>query len=169
MLSRKVLYWSVVLGLAFAAPAFAATMDDVRLAIKEQRMFDAFQDLSDLAETGDPVAQYELAGFYHYGRVGPVNFDKARQWYERSAKQGNSDAMLGLAVIYGFGQGVPQDKQAAFRWLVIAGTQHLDAAGAEKVASTRDSLAAGLTPDQIEAALAEARAFTPRPEQAAAQ
>jgi hypothetical protein len=169
MLSRKVLCWSVVLGLAFATPTFAATMDDVRLAIKEQRMFDAFQDLSDLAETGDPVAQYELAGFYHYGRVGPVNFDKARHWYERSAKQGNSDAMLGLAVIYGFGQGVPQDKQAAFRWLVIAGTQHLDPVGAEKVASTRDSLAAGLRPDQIEAALAEARAFTPRPEQAAAQ
>ena len=169
MLSRKILCWSVVLGLAFATPALAATMDDVRLAIKEQRMFDAFQDLSDLAETGDPVAQYELAGFYHYGRVGPVNFDKARQWYERSAKQGNPDAMLGLAVIYGFGQGVPQDKQAAFRWLVIAGTQHLDAGGAEKVASSRDALAAGLTPDQIESALAQARAFTPKPEQAAAQ
>ncbi len=164
MLSRRILSLSLAFGLAFAAPALAATMDDVRLAIKEQRMFDAFQDLSDLAETGDPVAQYELAGFYHYGRVGPVNFQKARQWYERSAKQGNPDAMLGLAVIYGFGQGVPQDKQAAFRWLVIAGTQHLDATGAEKVASSRDSLAAGLTPDQIEAALAEARAFSPQPE-----
>lgn len=169
MLLRKVLCWSVALGLAFATPAFAATMDDVRLAIKEQRMFDAFQDLSELAETGDPVAQYELAGFYHYGRVGPVNFDKARTWYERAAKQGNTDAMLGLAVIYGFGQGVPQDKQAAFRWLVIAGTQNLDPVGAEKVASTRDSLAAGLTPAQIDAALAEARAFSPKPEQAAAQ
>lgn len=164
MLSRKILCWSVVLGLAFATPALAATMDDVRLAIKEQRMFDAFQDLTDLAETGDPVAQYELAGFYHYGRVGPANFDKARNWYERSAKQGNTDAMLGLAVIYGFGQGVPQDKQAAFRWLVIAGTQNLDATGAEKVASSRDALAAGLTPAQIDAALAEARAFTPKPE-----
>lgn len=164
MLSRSVLCVTLALGLAFATPALAATMDDVRLAIKEQRMFDAFQDLTELAETGDPVAQYELAGFYHYGRVGPVNFDKARTWYERAAKQGNPDAMLGLAVIYGFGQGVPQDKQASFRWLVIAGTQHLDADGAEKVASTRDMLAEGLTPDQIEAALAEARAFTPRPE-----
>jgi hypothetical protein len=110
------------------------------------------------------VAQYELAGFFHYGRVGPVNFDKARLWYERAAKQGNPDAMLGLAVIHGFGQGVPQDKQAAFRWLVIAGTQHLDADGAEKVASSRDKLAEGLSPEQIEAALAEARAFVPKPE-----
>ena len=164
MLSRGVMCLSLALGLAFATPALAVTMDDVRLAIKEQRMFDAFQDLTELAEAGDPVAQYELAGFYHYGRVGPVNFDKARTWYERSAKQGNPDAMLGLAVIHGFGQGVPQDKQAAFRWLVIAGTQHLDAAGAEKVATTRDKLAEGLSPEQIEAALAEARAFVPRPE-----
>ena len=39
-------------------------------------MFDAFQDLSDLAETGDPVAQYELAGFYHWGRVGAAEFTK---------------------------------------------------------------------------------------------
>jgi hypothetical protein len=164
MLSRKSLCLSLALGLAFATPALAVTMDDVRLAIKEQRMFDAYQDLTELAEAGDPVAQYELAGFFHYGRVGPVNFDKARLWYERAAKQGNPDAMLGLAVIHGFGQGVPQDKQAAFRWLVIAGTQHLDADGAEKVASSRDKLAEGLSPEQIEAALAEARAFVPKPE-----
>ena len=85
MLSRKVLCWSVVLGLAFATPTFAATMDDVRLAIKEQRMFDAFQDLLELAPEGDTVAQYELSGFYHWGTVGPTDFTKARTWYERSA------------------------------------------------------------------------------------
>lgn len=164
MLSRVLMSVSLAIGLAFSAPALAATMEDVRKAIAEQRLFDAYQDLQDLAENGDPVAQYELAGFHHYGRVGPVNFEKARMWYERSAKQGNTDAMLGLAVIYGFGQGVPQDKKVAFRWLVIAGTQNMTPIDAGKVASTRDQLAAGMTPEEIEAALAEARAFTPRPE-----
>lgn len=164
MLSRGVMCLALTVGLAFAAPAAAATMEDVRKAIAEQRMFDAYQDLQELAEGGNPEAQYELAGFHHYGRTGPVNFEKARMWYERAAKQGNTDAMLGLAVVYGFGQGVPQDKLAAFRWLVIAGTQNLSPTDAEKVASTRDHLAQGLTPQEIEAALAEARAFTPRPE-----
>jgi TPR repeat protein len=154
----------ILASLIFAMPVQAATMEDVRKAIAEQRLFDAYQDLQGLAESGNPEAQYELAGFHHYGRVGPVNFEKARMWYERAAKQGNTDAMLGLAVIYGFGQGVPQDKQAAFRWLVIAGTQNLPPDGAAKVASTRDHLAAEMTPAEIEAALAEARAFTPKPE-----
>ena len=164
MLSRVLVSLSLAIGLAFSAPALAATMDDVRKAIAEQRLFDAFQDLQDLAEGGDPVAQYELAGFHHYGHVGPVNFDKARLWYERAAKQGNTDAMLGLAVIHVFGQGVPQDKRVAFRWMVIAGTQNMSPVDAEKVASSRDHLAEGLTPQEIEAALAEARAFTPKPE-----
>ena len=48
----------------------AVTMDDVRTAIAEKRTFDAFQDLKELAETGDPEAQYELGGFYHWGEVG---------------------------------------------------------------------------------------------------
>lgn len=168
MLSRRFvglgLVAGLIAGLAFSAVAQAATMDDVRKAIAEQRLFDAYQDLQDLAQGGNPEAQYELAGFHHYGRVGPVNFEKARMWYERAANQGNTDAMLGLAVIYGFGQGVPQDKKIAFRWLVIAGTQNLAPQDAEKVASTRDHLAEGMTPEEIEAALAEARAFTPKPE-----
>lgn len=147
-----------------AAPAAAATMEDVRAAIADKRMFDAFQDLMELAQAGDPVAQYELAGFYHGGYVGPKDFDKARTWYERAAKQGNADAMLGLAVIYGFGQGVQQDKAASYRWLVLASSQHLSPEDAARIAAARDDLAKHLTPEQIEGALAEARSFVPRPE-----
>ncbi len=62
-------------------------------------------------------------------------------WYERAAKQGNVDAMLGLAVIYGHGQGVPQDKAASFRWLVLASTQQLAPEDAARIAAARDDLA----------------------------
>lgn len=147
-----------------AAPAFAVTMDDVRKAIADKRMFDAFQDLQELAQAGDPVAEYELAGFYHWGKVGSADFAKARMWYERAAKQGNADAMLGLAVIYGTGQGVSQDKAASYRWLVLASSQHLPPEDAARVASARDDLAKHLTQEQIEAALAQARSFVPKPE-----
>ena len=147
-----------------AAPAYAVTMDDVRKAIAEKRPFDAYQYLKELAEAGNPEAQYELGGFYHWGRVSAADFAKARQWYERAAKQGNVDAMLGLAVIYGHGQGVPQDRAAAFRWLVLASSQHLTPEDAARIADARDDLAKHLTAQQIESALAEARSFVPKPE-----
>ena len=150
--------------LMMAAPAYAVTMDDVRAAMAEKRPFDAFQYLKELAEAGNAEAQYELGGFYHWGRVGAADFTKARQWYERSAKQGNADAMLGLAVMYGHGQGVPQDKAASFRWLVLAGSQQLAPEDASRIAAARDDLAKHLTAQQIEAALAEARSFVPKSE-----
>jgi len=168
MLLRLVICLALLGGAAaqmwMAAPALALTMEDVRKAIAEKRMFDAFQDLQELAKTGDPVAEYELGGFYHWGNVGPVDFTKARMWYERAAKQGNVDAMLGLAVIYGGGQGVEQDKAASYRWLVLASSQHLPPEDAARIASARDELAKHLTQQQIEAALAEARSFVPKPE-----
>jgi Sel1 repeat len=168
MLSRIVICLMMLAGCAVpmwtAAPAVAATMEDVRQAIAEKRSFDAFQYLQELAEAGNAEAQYELGGFYHWGRVAAANFTKARQWYERAAKQGNADAMLGLAVLYGHGQGVPQDKVASYRWLVLASGQHLPPEDAARIADARDDLARHLTPEQIEGALAEARSFTPRPE-----
>ncbi|WP_119301831.1 tetratricopeptide repeat protein [Dongia deserti] len=150
--------------LLVAVPAYAVTMDDVRQAMAEKRSFDAFQYLKELAEAGDAEAQYELAGFYHWGKVTAADFTKARQWYERAARQGNADAMLGLAVIYGHGQGVPQDKAASYRWLVLASSQHLDSKDAARIAIARDDLAKHLSAQQIEAALAEARSFVPQPE-----
>jgi TPR repeat protein len=148
-----------------ASPAFAVTMDDVRKAIAEKRSFDAFQYLLELAKAGDPVAHYELGGFYHWGKVSSADFTKARTWYERAARQGNVDAMLGLAVIYGHGQGVPQDKAASYRWLVLASSQHnLPPEDAARIANARDDLAQHLSSEQVEAALAEARSFVPKPE-----
>jgi Sel1 repeat len=147
-----------------AAPAFAVTMEDVRTAIAEKRSFDAFQYLQELAPAGDPEAQFRLGDMYRWGDLGPANFEKALYWYGRAAKQGNVDAMLGLAGMYGHGQGVPQDKATAYRWLVLASSQHLDEQAAAIVAGARDDLGRHLTAQQIEAALAEARSFVAKPE-----
>jgi TPR repeat protein len=149
---------------AVAVSASAVTMDDVNKAIAEKRSFDAFQDLLELAPAGDPAAQFKLGDMYRWGDIGSANFEKALYWYGRAAKQGNVDAMLGLAGMYGHGQGVAQDKAAAYRWLVLASTQHLDPKSAAIVAGARDDLGKHLSPDQIEAALAEARSFVPKPE-----
>jgi TPR repeat protein len=150
--------------LMVAAPAYAVTMDDVRTAIAEKRPFDAFNYLQELAPAGDPAAQFRLGDMYRWGDVGAANFEKALYWYSRAAKQGSVDAMLGLAGMYGSGQGTPQDKAAAYRWLVLASSQQLAPEDAARISAARDDLAQHLTAQQIEAALAEARSFTPKPE-----
>ncbi|HVJ43101.1 MAG TPA: tetratricopeptide repeat protein [Dongiaceae bacterium] len=145
--------------------AFAEDMAGVRQALAEDRLFDAFRALHDLAKEGNPEAQYELAGFYHYGRVGAADFSKARDWYQRAANQGNVDAMIGLAVMNGKGLGAPADKKTADKWLIIAiNSQKLSPDAAAKVASARADLEQDLTPADIAAATAEAQAFTPKPE-----
>lgn len=150
--------------LMVSTPAYAVTMDDVRTAIAEKRPFDAFTYLKELAPAGDPEAQYRLGDIYRWGDVGAADFKQALYWYSRAANQGNVDAMLGLAGMYGHGQGVPADKVAAYRWLILASSQHLDEKSAAIVAEARESLGKTLTAQQIEAALAEARSFAPKPE-----
>jgi TPR repeat protein len=166
MLSRIVICLALLVGYTapLAVPAYAVTIEDVRTAIKEKRSFDAFQDLQELAPAGNAEAQFMLGDMYRWGDLGAANFEKALYWYQRAAKQGNVDAMLGLAGMYGHGQGVPQDKVASYRWLVLASSQHLDEKSAAIVAGARDELGMHLTAQQIEAALAEARSFVAKPE-----
>ena len=158
-LAWRVAFWATILGAAFQQAALAADMADVRRAMAEHRYFDAFTDLQDLATGGDPEAQFELAGFHHYGRVGPTNYEKAFNWYSRSANQGNADAMIGLAVIYGQGQGTARDPKMAYQWLATASLQSLPKDASQRVASAMDSLRAELGASQIEAAEAAAMTF----------
>jgi uncharacterized protein len=151
--------------LALAPASLAADMAEIRKLIAQDQMFDAFRELMPLAQSGNAEAQYELAGFYHWGTVGAANFTKARQWYERSAKQGNADAMIGLAVMNGAGQGGPVDRREAVKWLVIASTQQsLPPDEAETVNRKRDEFAEGLSSQDMEKILAESRSFVPKPE-----
>lgn len=157
---------AVVLTILVRTPSVcAADMADVHKAMNEDRLFDAFRDLLDLAKQGNPEAQYELAGFYHWGRVGAANFTKARDWYQRSANQGNVDAMIGLAVMNGYGQGGPVDKRTAVKWLMIASnSRKLPPDAATKVAEKRDQLEQDLSVADLSAVTAEAHAFQPKPE-----
>src|ERR1700754_2110799 len=62
-------------------------MNTVKKLVAEDRSFEALQTLIPLATAGDPQAQYELAGFYHYGYVGANDYAKALKWYRASARQ----------------------------------------------------------------------------------
>lgn len=148
------------------------TVADARKLMNEDRVFDAFDILKPLAEKGNAEAQYELGGIYHYGYMGANDFAKASAWYQRAAKQGNLDAMIGLAALYGQiaggKYGTEVDHQSALTWLIIASQRETDPQALAKIDGLRDHLKDGLTPEQLDAALAGARAYQPVPETAPA-
>jgi hypothetical protein len=136
-------------------------MNTVRKLINEDRQFDALKTLIPLAQSGDPAAQYELAGFYHYGYVGANDYAKALKWYRASARQGYADSMVGLSAMYLGGQGVAKDRREAYVWLNLAAQYMKDPQALAKVKSVRDSIGKTLTKDDIAYAKAESLLLQP--------
>jgi hypothetical protein len=136
-------------------------MDTVKKLVAEDRTFDALQTLIPMAQAGDPAAQYELAGFYHYGYVGANDYAKALKWYRASARQGYADAMVGLSVMYLGGQGVPKDSREAFVWLNLAAQYMTDKQALAKIKHIRDGIGRGFTKDDIAYAKAESLLLQP--------
>jgi hypothetical protein len=136
-------------------------MNTVKKLVAEDRTFEALQTLIPLAQKGDPQAQYELAGFYHYGYVGSNDFAKALKWYRASAQQGYADSMVGLSVMYLGGQGVAKDRREAFVWLNLAAQYMADKKALAKVKNVRDEIGRSLTKDDIAFAKAESLLLQP--------
>jgi hypothetical protein len=136
-------------------------MNTVKKLVAEDRQFDALKTLIPLAQNGDPQAQYELAGFYHYGYVGANDYTKALKWYRASARQGYADSMVGLSVMYLGGQGVAKDRREAFVWLNLAAQYMTDKKALAKVKAVRDQIGRTLTKDDIAFAKAESLLLQP--------
>jgi TPR repeat protein len=76
-----------------------------------------FEELKAKAESGDRMAQADLADEYWLGdRAVEKDYKEAAKWYRKSAEQGcgHAEAMLGL--LYSDGDGVKQDHEKAERW-----------------------------------------------------
>ena len=65
---------------------------------------------SDDTETADDAfAQYQLAASHDDGGNKQIDYVKAKYWYEKSAAQGNLDALRALGFMYEKGKGMPVD------------------------------------------------------------
>jgi TPR repeat protein len=73
------------------------------------------------AENGNAHAQH-LAGELYLAR-NPPDYDRAREWLQRAAKQGYAPAKTSLANLYLSGRGVERDEQEAVRLLQEAEQQ----------------------------------------------
>ena len=105
------------------------------------------------AEQGHASAQEHLGMAYEHGRGVPQNNVEAVRWYRLAAEQGEILAQSGLGRAYRYGDGVPQDYREAYIWYSLAVANGLDGGA---TASSREEMAARLSPAELSAAQSEA-------------
>jgi TPR repeat protein len=81
------------------------------------------EEVRELAERGDPVAELKLGAAYTAGQDNVRNYTEAVKWLTRSADQGNVTAAAALGAFYWAGRGVTPGYVDAYMWSAIAQAQ----------------------------------------------
>ena len=81
-----------------------------------------------LAEMGDPIAQYNIGVMFENGKGIEQDYKIAQNWYKRSAEQDNIEAAYALGSIYYKGKGLEKNNEEAFKWFKIAAEKGFAAA-----------------------------------------
>lgn len=76
-----------------------------------------------LAEQGDPDAQYALGWMYESGQGVAINLNQAIHWYKQAASQDYVTAQYVLASMYDKGTGVAANPETAVAWYLKAANQ----------------------------------------------
>jgi TPR repeat protein len=80
----------------------------------------SLDQLRQLADNGDPVAENALGLRYATGDGVKLSESEAVRWFTKAAELGNIPAQSKLGSIYYSGRGVPQDANRAYFWMVVA-------------------------------------------------
>jgi putative methionine-R-sulfoxide reductase with GAF domain len=168
--SRKILFAAVVVTLAVLVWVFAPQVDswmaksrhtvsaatwraetpvtNVPTATASQPV--DLEGTRQLAEHGDPTAQFDIG--VHYALGGDVKgYSEAAHWISLAAEQGHVLAQATLGTFYLEGRGVQKDPVKAYCWLLLAGNSG-DEASKYRIAF----LASRMSPAQILAAQQQA-------------
>ena len=80
----------------------------------------AYKDWLPIAEQGNAVAQYNLAGLFVNGYGVDLDEEIAFKWYKKAAEQGHPKAQFNLGVMYLIESGTEQSFVEAKHWLHLA-------------------------------------------------
>lgn len=119
--------------LVSAVPLHATPLDDALKALEAGSNPKAIEELTRLANEGNPLAQFRLGGLYYHGRGVAEDENMAIYWWKKSAAAGNAEAMYQIAHAYLFGSGAAKsvadpDKEAAVWYFQAASAGHAEAA-----------------------------------------
>lgn len=100
------------------------TGERIEIEMKNIKDFD-LKGILDKAEQGYAVAQFELGCCYAYGACVEKDHMRAKEWFEKSAKQGNADAQyfLGFHHYGSYEEGNPKDLEPALEYYISAAKQ----------------------------------------------
>ena len=104
----------------------------------------ALAEFTELANEGNPKAQYWLGLMHESGDGVRQDYLEARKWFERAADQGEVAAQMQLAGMYLLGHGGEPDLMRAHMWFDIA-SKH----GMKSAEKNRDSVARKMTKRQL--------------------
>jgi uncharacterized protein len=116
-----------------------------------------------LAKIGHPEAQ-RLMGFVYYAGQGvPQDYARALYWFEKAADQGCFSAYAAVSSLYRDGKGTAVDLGKAYMWMNVAVSRLPDSVERDALIKERETIAALMTPGQIEAAQKRSLAFHEKP------
>jgi hypothetical protein len=102
---KGVLIATCITGILCVCPSIWASNDEKSVDV-----------LLELAEKGDPEAQYNIGVIYFFGKEVPQNQANAFTWFKKAAEQGYNAAQYALGRMYYYGQGVQKDGDQAAAW-----------------------------------------------------
>ena len=117
---------------------------------------------SRLAKLGHPVAEWLMGNVYFAGQGVPQDYRRALIWFEKSAAQGFMPAYAPTANLYQQGQGTAVDLGKAYMWYNLAIATLPYSVERYDLMKQRDTVAALMTPGQIEAAQKRSLSFQPK-------
>lgn len=145
--------------LGFQSPASAGFRDGLQ-AYYRLDYRTALKEWEELADEGNPGAQYQLGVMYYRGEGVAQDYGEAAKWFRAAANNGDADAQFNLGLMYSHGQGVSQDFVQAHLWFSLAAWRYANSKGHHwaiediyLAARNRNWALAKLNPEQI----AEAR------------
>lgn len=103
---KSIFLWGVMALLTYA-PLTASAQQTLEEAT------DSIKNILALAKEGDAVAQNEVGGWYYRGRHVKQNYEEALQWWAKSARQGNVQAIGNMGLCYQTGHGIEADSLKA--------------------------------------------------------
>ena len=125
---KQIRYWNIIL-LAFLSLTITvvhaddATLENGVKAVENQDYMTAYQIFKNLAEQGNPEAQYNLAILYKQGKGVMQDVAAAVNWFQKAADQGLPSAQYYMGHLYDEGEGVGKNFTKAVEWYQKAAEQ----------------------------------------------
>ena len=110
------------LGKLYSTDKLGEKSEEISIA-KYTQALQGFLQIEPNSKKLKQYVQYRIGKMFCYGRGTEQDYEKAFEWFQRSAKQKNKFAQFSLANLYYYGSGVEKDLSQAFLWYQRSSSQ----------------------------------------------